>query len=110
MVTRKRRRGDASPAATGGTGAARAASARIHFTTRERTMKKKVTLSLDTLSVESFATDVSDGDARGTVRGYITLAGQNTCGGQATCDTCGATCNLTCGLSCPDTCPRPCHV
>jgi hypothetical protein len=73
-------------------------------------MKNKVTLSLDTLAVESFTTDTSEGAARGTVRGYITLAGQNTCPGVNTCDTCGATCDVTCGVSCYDTCPRPCRV
>ena len=70
-------------------------------------MKSKITLNLDTLSVESFNTDAPEG---GAVRGYITLAGQNTCAGVNTCDTCGATCDVTCGVSCYDTCPRPCHV
>lgn len=87
---------------------------------------RKLTLSLDTLKVDSFETNVQDG-ARGTVRAHWTQHADESCFG--TCDgmctrdascqggcgtgyascwgTCGASCGGTCVASCGATCTCP---
>jgi hypothetical protein len=80
---------------------------------------KKLTLSLDALEVQSFAT--ADGaPGRGTVRGEQCTCPTNcTCPGCPTCgETCPATCENTCdddtcntcAISCYDTCGKTCQT
>lgn len=69
---------------------------------------RKLQLSLDELSVDSFTTSDAASGA-GTVEGYISTHCTNagyTCNGANTCLPAGATCgNPTCFLSCAGSCP-----
>jgi hypothetical protein len=75
---------------------------------------RKLTLALDALCVESFATGAGDG--RGTVRGNFVDAGGVvviresdpwTCAGDPV--SCGGSCDPTCNRSCEGTCDRSCN-
>src|SRR5688500_19144585 len=68
---------------------------------REDSMRGKLTLKLEDLSVDSFDTTTPQ-RAKGTVFGeQCTCYTQCTCPG---CPTCDASCNGTCGASCYGTC------
>ncbi|HYR07547.1 MAG TPA: hypothetical protein VEQ60_07255 [Longimicrobium sp.] len=72
-------------------------------------MRSKLTLKLEDLSVDSFATSPAE-QARGTVLGeqctcYTRCPEDPTCGGQASCVN---TCAGTCGDTCPETCVYTC--
>ena len=81
---------------------------------------KKLTLSLDSLEVQSFVT-ADNAPGRGTVRGeQCTCPTACTCPGCPTCpDTCQATCDGetcgeftcdSCGDSCMGTCEKTCQT
>lgn len=74
---------------------------------------RKLTLALDALRVESFATGTGGG--RGTVRGnradaadgaVIRASDPWTCAGDPV--SCGGSCDATCSRSCAETCDRSC--
>lgn len=64
---------------------------------------KKVTLSLEQLSVESFPTTDAPWERRGTVRGMDSATVD-----QDTCDTCDRCSDMDTCVSCVDTCPVTC--
>jgi hypothetical protein len=78
---------------------------------------RKLTLSLDRLTVESFETLGVDGTGRGTVQAFVTTPRETctiewnptyapTCA--ATCQSCPGTCEYTCGGTCGFTCDATC--
>lgn len=87
---------------------------------------KKLSLDLDTLSVETFETAPDDLDARGTVHGHGPTWPYNGCTGNQpcnpasspdytedyTCDdySCWNTCQQSCGGTCYATCTCPSQV
>jgi hypothetical protein len=77
----------------------------------EGTMRKKLRLTLDALTVESFVA-VAETEERGTVAGYVTSPDEGCTGPDTACtglnDTCYETCLKSCGGTCKwQTCNAP---
>ncbi len=73
-------------------------------------MRKKLRLTLDALTVESFVA-VEGTQERGTVAGYVTDADEGCTGPDTACTGLNDTCYITCGKSCGGTCKwQTCNV